>query len=494
MPNTRFRYERGTVGLFRLAPLAFLLLAGCAAYTPLTNAPPSAERPWKGPGLERVSAALGTAERAKELERVSIDAHKTYELSELIDIAQRTNPETRIAWERARQAAIAAGLAEGTYYPRLAAAATAAIASVPLPIPQTIVPGGIFRADTRFIIPVLELEWLLLDFGRRRALVDAAQALTVEANAGFNAKHQEVVFNVTRDFYALTAARGKLNANRAALDSARTLEEAATARKERGLATQPQVLQAEEEAARATYELEDARAAEHDARMALLESLGIPPYTPIEIADVSQRPVPPELTESVDDAVDRALTQRPDLIALLATVKAKEAAVREARADYWPRLAVRSAVGANIGELSVEDSPSQGVNALQYSVGLRLEWALFEGFERRNKLKLAESRQREAEDELEHAKEKAVRQVWKAYNDSKVALAKQRAAAALLTASEKAWSATIESYQHGLATFPDVREAERSLARARALEQAARAEAWTRAAAFAVSTGDLAQP
>src|SRR5262249_7540813 len=160
-------------------------------------------------------------------------------------------------------------------------------------------------------IPAVNLEWLLLDFGRRRAAVDAAQALIVEANAGFNAKHQQIVFNVTRDFYALTAARGKANADRAALDSARTLVESVAARKTRGLATQPEVLQAEEEAARATYELQDAMATEHDARMTLLESVGIAPYTPIEIADVSQQPLPPELTESVDEAVDRALTQRP---------------------------------------------------------------------------------------------------------------------------------------------------------------------------------------
>ena len=58
----------------------------------------------------------------------------------------------------------------------------------------------------------------------------------------------------------------------------------------------------------------------------------------------------------------------------------------------------------------------------------------------------------------------------------------------------KAAAASLESYRNGLSTFPDVREADRNLARARTLEQSARAEAWTRAAAFAVSTGDLAQP
>jgi outer membrane protein TolC len=490
-PNEGHRDTRG-----RQAPfwLAVCLLSACAAYEPFANTPPSPERAWKGPDFARAPSSTVSNKHGELSEAVEIDGQKTYDLTELIDIAQRTNPETRIAWEHARQAALAAGLAEGTYYPRLAAVATAAIASVPLPIPQTVVPGGVFRADTHFVIPALNLEWLLLDFGRRRAAVDAAQALIVEANAGFNAKHQQVVFNVTRDFYALTAARGKVNADRAALDSARTLQESVVARKNRGLATQPEVLQADEETARANFELEDAGASEHTARMTLLESIGIAPYMQIQIVDVSQQPLPPELTESVDEAVDRALAQRPDLIALLAGVQAKEAAVREARATYWPRLAIRSDVGGNIGELSVEDSPYQSVADLQYSAGLRFDWDLFEGFERRNKLRLAESLQKEAEDELEHAKEKAVRQVWTAYNDAKVALTKERAAAALLAASEKAWAATSESYKHGLATFPDVREAQRSLARARALEQAARAEAWTRAAAFAVSTGDLAKP
>jgi outer membrane protein len=478
----------------RMLAVGLLVLSGCAALQPFESSPPSPSRPWKAPDLPRYSAALAERPHAAATGVVSIDSSKQYELAELIDIAERTNPETRVAWERARQAAIGVGLAEGTYYPVLATAATGAVAHVPLPIPTTVVPGGIFTADTHFVIPVLSLEWLLLDFGRRRALVDAAQAQAVEANVSFNAKHQQIVFDVTRKFYSLTAVLGEVAAARAALDSARSLEEAAAMRKQHELATLPEVLQAQEETARATFELQDALAAEHDARMALLESIGIRPSAPIEVADVSQQPLPPTLEESVDQAIDRALMQRPDLIARLAAVRAKEAEVRKARADYWPRLAIRSALAGNIGELKVENSPYQGVADLQYDAGFRLEWTLFEGFERRNKVSLAESQRKEAEDELEHEKDKAVREVWKAYNDTKVAMAKQQAAAALLAASEKAWDATLESYKHGLATFPDVRESQRDLARARKLGQAARAEVWTRAAAFAFSTGDLARP
>ena len=488
MPRTR-RLRARTV----LLALGMIAPGGCAAVRPFDNAPPSADRPWKAPDMPAYSAALTATERARET-AVSIDAAKTYGLSELIDIAQRTNPETRVAWEKARQAAIAIGLAEGSYYPALAAAATGAVAHVPIPIPTTVIPGGVFTADTQFVIPTLSLEWLLLDFGRRRALVDAARAVTMAATAGFNGKHQQIVFEVTRQFHSLTAVRGKVAAARAALVAARSLEDAAKARKEHELATLPEVLHAREETARATYDLEDAVATEHDARLALVESIGLRPGTPIDVADVSQEPLPPGLEESVDEAIDRALAQRPDLIARLADVRAKEAEVRKARADFRPKLAARTAVGANIGQLKVEDSAYQSVNELLYDAGFRFEWSLFEGFERRNKLHLAESMQHEAEDELEHAKDKAVREVWKAYDDTKVALVKHQAAAALLAASEKAWSATLESYQNGLATFPDVRESERNVARARTLDQAARAEVLTRAAAFAFSTGDLARP
>src|SRR2546428_11891756 len=137
-----------------------------------------------------------------------IDPGKTYGLGELVDIAQRHNPEARVAWERARQAAIAIGLAEGTYYPALTAAATGAVAHVPIPIPTTVIPGGVFTADTHFVIPTLSLEWLLLDFGRRDAAVDAARALATEAGPRVNPQNPQNLVPVTRRFHSPPPVRG----------------------------------------------------------------------------------------------------------------------------------------------------------------------------------------------------------------------------------------------------------------------------------------------
>src|SRR5262245_14283165 len=78
---------------------------------------PEPSTPWRSPDLRGYSSAL------KETEPSPIDPQKRYDLVELIDVAQRINPETRVAWERSRQAAIAMGLVESEYYPTLSLAA-----------------------------------------------------------------------------------------------------------------------------------------------------------------------------------------------------------------------------------------------------------------------------------------------------------------------------------------------------------------------------------
>ena len=68
-------------------------------------------------------------------EAAKIDPDKVYDLPELIDIAERTNPQTRIAWERARQAAAGVGLTRSAYFPYLVASAGAGYERAFIPFP-----------------------------------------------------------------------------------------------------------------------------------------------------------------------------------------------------------------------------------------------------------------------------------------------------------------------------------------------------------------------
>ena len=119
---------------------------------------------------------------------------------------------------------------------------------------------------------------------------------------------------------------------------------------------------------------------------------------------------------------------------------------------------------------------------------------IFDGFARRHKMEAAEADLHAAENELAGARDSAVREVWKAYTDFKTALRKQDSAAKLVTASQNAFDAVLESYKNGLSTYPEIVSAQRNLASARSVSHDTQSAIFTTASALALSTGDFARP
>src|SRR5215813_8366489 len=256
---------------------------------------------WRAPDLRDYTRAL------KATEAPLIDPDKRYGLPELIDLAQRVNPETRVAWEAARRSALAVGLVESEYFPALAISALGGYQSVGLPIPTTVVSDGFFRVDLAQVVPALNLRWLLLDFGRRGSAWDAAKERLLAANLGFNRKHQQVVFAVQRAYYGLTSVRARIVVAQSSLDAAQAVQEAAEIKLRSGLATRPELALARQQAAQATFELEEVLDKERDAQVSLAESIGTTPTTPIQVTDFSALPPPAELRDPVEKTIDRAL-------------------------------------------------------------------------------------------------------------------------------------------------------------------------------------------
>ena len=451
--------------------------------------PPRPDAPWNTPDLRAFSEPL-RAERPSE-----IDTNKEYELAELIDLAERANPETKVAWQHAKQAASALGLAQSEYYPMLALQASVNYVRVPIPLPVSPTKAGYMDVEAQFAHPGAVLEWMLLDFGRRGALVSAAREQLLAANLGFNARHLEVVFKVQSAFYALTTVRGRILAAQAALDSALKVQEAAQERFTNGLATAPDVSLARQQAAQAAFDLEEVLSRERDAQVTLAESLGVLPTTPLHVADFSRLPLPARLEDSVEQFIDRALQQRPDLLARVAVLRAKEAEIRRARSDYLPTLSFQGAVGGAFvnSDMSVDGHELDSAYTKQptWGVGLALTWSLFEGGARKRRVEIAEAGREAARQELEDARDKAISQVWRYYTDTKLALRRLDVAAALVEASEKSYEQNFESYQNGLGSLVDVLGARRELTAARYTQLETRAALLHSTAALAFASGDL---
>src|ERR1700739_99017 len=158
--------EQRKVGGATAVVLAACLLAGCASDT-RELAPASPQTPCPVPSRPTAVEAAPVAP--------SIDSEKRYELAELIDLAQRSSPKTRVAWERAREAAFALGITESEYLPQLSAEAIGGFQRPPLPIPTNLIRQGYFTSNTREFVPSLAVKWLLFDFGRRANADQAAR-------------------------------------------------------------------------------------------------------------------------------------------------------------------------------------------------------------------------------------------------------------------------------------------------------------------------------
>src|SRR5262244_3425326 len=444
---------------------------------------------WRSPDLRDYTRVL------KATEAPLIDPNKRYDLPELIDLAQRTNPETRVAWEAARRAALAVGLVESEYFPLLAISALGGYQSVGVPIPQNLVNDGFFRFDLAQAVPALNLKWLLLDFGRRGHARDAAKERLLAANLGFNRKHQQIVFGVQRAFYGLTSVRARIAVAQSSLDAARAVLDATETRLKNGLATRPELALARQQEAQASFELEEVLDKERDAQVTMAESIGVLPTTPIQVTDFSALPPPATLQDSVEKTIDRALEKRPDLIARVAALRASEADLSRARAAYWPTLSLVANVGSILGDARITaDGKSTGwFGAAQpsYGIGLSLEWEIFDGGARRRRVELAESARRTAQDEITATRDRAISDVWKAYTDVKLAFRRLDVAAALVDASEQSYEDSLKSYRVGLGTLTDLLAARRELSRARFVQLDTKVQLLESSAALAFTTGEV---
>jgi outer membrane protein len=448
------------------------------------RAPVSPDRAWHGLGEAGIEADARNFTEAK----LNFDPAKTYSLPELIDLAESHNPETRVGWERARAQAAAWGIARSELYPTVAAAALAGVDRE-----QVYLADSFFRQTIGDFQVVLNLNYTIFDFGARAGRISAAKAEALAANFAFNDTHREVIYRVEQAYYQLLNAAGQEEAARANLSNAQAVQQAAEDRLNNGLATLPDVLEARSATAQAEYELQAVLGAEEIAHGNLATALGTLPQTAIRVQPLQELTIPSAIDDTVNSAMDRALAQRPDLLQRVADVQAAKARVKEAHAAYYPSLNFTATPTAQSLYGMQQQIPWGQTAGLAGSMAFSLNWTVFDGKARKNKLAQAEANVHEAEAQIHVSRDQIANEVWAAYSDLNTALRQREAATALLEAAGRSYDAALESYNYGLRNLLDVTAAQRTLAQARSTDVLARTQILTTLAALAFSAGDSIQ-
>jgi len=475
--------------------------------------PPSSQRQWVPPNLAGYQDTLQKGsvealEKGKEL----VDPRKEYTLPDLIDLAERLNPATRAAWQNARQALALVGVSKSAYYPFLSLAAAAGYTRFFVPFPKlevnqaalkrvlatggpvqtavTLTEGNPLHFDVLYQSE-LTMKWLLFDFGEREASVSAAREGLLIANVAFNATHQRVVLEVSQNFYTYNLARESVKVAESASQTADTVHSAVEARVTNGLATQPEHFQATQQLAQARFDLEQARGSERDAFVDLMEAVGMSPSVPIRITEAFTGSVQVDLETPLVTLVTRALSQRPDLVASLAKVRAAEDKIKGVKASYFPKITALASVGYGEERTTLNSSNTFDSSAPTFGASLAVEFPIFEGFLRDRTLDAARAELQAASEQLAQTRDDAVRQVWKSYNDLRTAIRRQAAAAALLQSSQSAYDAVLDSFKLGFSTYTDVVTNETKLTSARNSVFESRSAVYQAATTLAYAMGEL---
>jgi outer membrane protein len=448
---------------------------------PAQSAPISPDHPW------HTSTGLKIEADAKKIPdlRFNIDVTRTYVLAELIDLAEAHNPATRVDWERARAQAGALGVTRSELFPTLASAAVSQTTR------QKVLFGNRFYGQEIQDFQVeMDLTYTLFDFGARSGRINEAKARLLAANFAFNDTHRQVVYQVQQSFYRLLNSMGQEEAARASLSNAQAVQQAAEERLAHGLATLPDVLEARSATAQAEYDLQAIIGAEQIARGDLATAVGAYATAVIRVQPLDQIPTPEAIGDTVDQAINRALGQRPDLIQQVAEIRSAEAGVKEARAAYYPALHL-TAIPA-VPSLYGLQSPSPWAHTadLAGELSLNLQWTVFDGGARKNRLAEARAAVRTAEAQANLKRNQIADEVWTAFSNLATAFRQRQTALALLQAATQSYDAALESYNNGVRNLLDVTAAQRTLAQARSADVSARTQILTSLADLAFTTGD----
>jgi outer membrane protein len=466
--------------LLYAVPFLLFFIATCGF---AQSAPVVPDHPWHS-AAEQATEQNATREQKPE---VTINPSVTYSLPELIGFAEAHNPDTRVAWQQAEAQAAALGVARSDLYPTLAAAAIANALRF-----QIYFIDRFYRQTIGTFELTLDLNYTVFDFGARAGRIDAAKAQLLGANFGFNDVHRQLIFRVSETYYQLQNAIGQVDAARASLANAQTVQQDAEARLNNGLATLPDVLLARSATAQDEYALQAALGAEDVAHGDLATALGVSPTATVQVTTMEQ--VPDSIEDTVDQAIDRAFRQRPDLMSQIEQIRAADARLKQARSAYYPTFTVQATPQAQ-DLYGVQQALAWGHTAdLDGTATLQLNWTLFDGGARKNRVAQAQADVRTAQAQADATRDQIENQIWTAYSNLKTAFRQRQAAAALLVAASQSYDAAIDSYHYGVRSLLDVTAAQQTLAQARSADVLARAQVLTALADLAFQTGDSIQP
>lgn len=334
----------------------------------------------------------------------------------------------------------------------------------------------------------LSASYLLFDFGKRLADLNALSATWRAAGFDYDESVQNYIYGIIGAYYALLNADADVKSATSLRTVAQTARDTAQKKFKAGAVARADVLKAETTLASRDLDLERAKNNREIAKGTLLAKLSFSAADEIQIADMSSEFGSAAENESIDELIAVAQEKRPDLLRATAN---KDAAWHRRNSAFLRNLPSISASGT----LTWNDTPSEswntGSNHVSGSIGIRASMPIFAGFANMYGVRAANATYERAVENERSTADNATLDVFSAYQNYKTAQKVLSQTQVLLASATESERVTAGMYKVGRATMLDWQTAQSELVTAEKQHNAAKYDLFTKRAAVALAIGDI---
>jgi NodT family efflux transporter outer membrane factor (OMF) lipoprotein len=318
--------------------------------------------------------------------------------------------------------------------------------------------GGLPGVTTELYQIGFDANWELDIFGGTRRRIEAA---TADLAASVESRRDVLVTllaEVARNYLELRGTQERLAVARENLAAQRQTVELTRSMYKSGLTSELDVARAAAQAATTASTIPPLEAQVRQSIHALSTLLGKEPNTlSAELTQASPLPpVPPQVPVGLPSEL---LRRRPDIRQAERQIAAATARIGSAKADLYPKFAITGSVGLDSSSLS------QLLNASSryFLINPTVSWPLFDAGRIRSNIALQKANRQEALLQYRNSILSALREVEDALAAYTTQQARRTALAEALGQSRQALELAQDQYQHGLADFLTVLDAQRSV-------------------------------
>ncbi|MGF7192240.1 outer membrane protein [Robbsia andropogonis] len=372
-------------------------------------------------------------------------------LNDAIERALCNNPKTREAWAQVKIRAAEVGIGRAAYLPTVSAQwrgvrdeTTTNVTNYPQY--SSNYRNSVLRTES------VTLNWVLYDFGGRKAALQNVKSLLEAAQASQEEALNDAFGAVAKDFYAAQAARGAVDAQTEIVTAARQTFDAAKARADKGVAPISDQLQAQTTLAQAELDQTKAEGELATAIGTLNADMGLEPTTVISLPTVEAGVKPDAMfEETVDALIASAKASYPSIRAAQAELDAAQAKVRQTRAEGLPKLELVAEYSHNNQPTTLAVGvPQFPASGHEWYLGLQVTIPIFEGFVRNYQIREAHAQADYQQEVLREAQIKVASDVWAAYQALQTATKSLASNEALIDISRKSYEVSAQRYAKGV--------------------------------------------